>query len=239
MTSKPKHHALLLEGLAQALASPAGIALFASKTSPGLFPNNAAGKSAAREALFQGWLTKLSSQPRGKTTVDVVALTTQGSNYVLDHLNPRLLLEAVQKTLTERAQQLVTLLASLRTCQHDIDTLRARVEGIADRLGANSITATTARVNPAAWEDHLTAYLLARQHSRPAEDCPLPELFRQAKDASPSLSVGEFHEGLRRLQAERRLALQPWTGPLHELPEPDLALMQGHSLAYYASPAAQ
>jgi hypothetical protein len=40
---------------------------------------------------------------------------------------------------------------------------------------------------------------------------------------------------LRRLHADRRIALQPWTGPLHELPEPGLALLQGHSLAFYAS----
>ena len=39
MTAKAKHHGWLLDGLARALASPAGVALFASKTTAGLFPN--------------------------------------------------------------------------------------------------------------------------------------------------------------------------------------------------------
>ena len=40
---------------------------------------------------------------------------------------------------------------------------------------------------------------------------------------------------LRRLHAEERIYLHPWTGPLCELPQPPLALLVGHEIAYYAS----
>src|SRR5436190_1049207 len=156
MTSKPQHHPLLLEGLAQALACPSGLALFAAKTAPGLFPNSALGKAAAREALQAGWLVKVHCEQRGKATVDIVALTAAGSAHVLKEVNARPLLEAVQRSLGERAKQLEQLHASLRLCQHDVDTLRARVEGLVNRIES---TKAPAPPSSQQWEDGLAAYL--------------------------------------------------------------------------------
>lgn len=65
-------------------------------------------------------------------------------------------------------------------------------------------------------------------------DCPLPELFR-AVSQRRVLSIGLFHDALRRLQACQALALHPWTGPLYAVPEPAYALLAGHGVAYYAS----
>ena len=86
---------------------------------------------------------------------------------------------------------------------------------------------------PQGWQDSALAFLEGRQS---AEDCPLPELYRRAKQASPGLTIGGFHDGLRGLCAEGRLYLHPWTGPLYALPEPPFALLIGHEIAYYASP---
>ncbi len=232
MTDKPKHHALMLEGLAHALANPAGTPLFATKTTPGLFPNNALGKAAAKESFQQARLSKTRSETKGKKTIDYVVITSTGQKFLLEQTNPLPLLEAVQSSLADRSKQLEQLRTSVRLYQHDLDTLQARLETIAGKISSTQVTA--AKVMVLDWEGRLASYLQARQQSRPAEDCPLPELFQQAKTHAPQLSVGEFHDGLRRLQRERRIALQPWTGPLHELPEPQLAIMQGHSLAYYA-----
>jgi len=198
-----------------------------------------AGKAAAREALERAWLAGLRTELRGKAAIDVVTLTNSGSAYVMEQVNPRGLLETVQRSLEESSSRVDHLRSELSTCQHHLDALRNRVEELQFRIESSTVTVATVQVTPSAWQDRLAEYLLCRQESRPAEDCPLPELFHQAKNVDPALSVGEFHEGLRRLQADRRIALQPWTGPLHELPEPTLALMHGHSLAYYASPAAQ
>jgi hypothetical protein len=66
------------------------------------------------------------------------------------------------------------------------------------------------------------------------EDCPLPELFRSLA-AGGAATIGEFHDTLRQLHSEGAIYLHPWTGPLHEMPEPAYALLVGHNIAYYAS----
>ena len=45
-------------------------------------------------------------------------------------------------------------------------------------------------------------------------------------------------DGVMRLHAAGTVYLHPWTGPLYALPEPALALLVGHNVAYYASPRA-
>ena len=78
----------------------------------------------------------------------------------------------------------------------------------------------------------ITQFLEQWSANNTAEDCPLPQLYRQLK----GVTIGQFHDVLRRLHAEQRIYLHPWTGPMSELPEPPLALMVGHEIAYYASP---
>jgi hypothetical protein len=66
-------------------------------------------------------------------------------------------------------------------------------------------------------------------------DCPLPELLRALRAASPMLTIGQFHDRLRLMVQGGKIYLHPWTGPLYELPEPAYALLVGHEIAYYAS----
>jgi hypothetical protein len=85
------------------------------------------------------------------------------------------------------------------------------------------------------WLSTVQEQLAERLHADALEDCPLPELFQTARRCAPELTVGRFHDGLRRLQEEGRIYLHPWTGPLYEIPEPALALLVGHEIAFYAS----
>lgn len=239
MAIPSKHHTHVLAGLAQAYATPRDLALLASKTQPGLFAATAAGKAAAAEALQAGWLNVVRSEVKGKTTTQFVTLTEAGVCHLLEQTDPRPLLAYVQQQLTHCEGQVQAWQLELRNAFETIAHLRSKVEKLAEKLAQSSITQTKIAVAAhdtiPVWEDQLTTYLQQRQDARPAEDCPLPELYQQARLLAPGLSVGHFHDGLRKLHAERRIALQPWTGSLHELPEPDLALLQGHSLAFYAS----
>lgn len=77
---------------------------------------------------------------------------------------------------------------------------------------------------------------LTRWHATGAlGDCPLPELYRRLRADFPRLTIGRFHDELRRAHTTGVIYLHPWTGPLYELPEPTLALLVGHEIAYYAS----
>ena len=86
-----------------------------------------------------------------------------------------------------------------------------------------------------AWLEDVLSYLTQRHVAGASEDCPLPELFRQAQRTAPHLTIGHFHDGLRRLLERGQIYLHPWTGPLYDLPEPACALLVGHEIAYYAS----
>ncbi len=88
---------------------------------------------------------------------------------------------------------------------------------------------------PASWRQAVLSFLAQWQRSGASGDCPIPELYRQATAAAPCLSVGLFHDGLRSLYDQERIYLHPWTGSLHELPDPACALLVGHEVAYYAS----
>ena len=101
-------------------------------------------------------------------------------------------------------------------------------------IAANDCTASANGSD--AWLPALLHFLRDRQNSNALDDCSLPDLFRQARQISPQLSVGHFHDGLRSLHAREQIYLHPWTGPLHELPELAVALLVGHEVAYYASP---
>jgi hypothetical protein len=74
-----------------------------------------------------------------------------------------------------------------------------------------------------------------RQDRGALGDCPLPDLFREARTTAPALTIGQFHDGLRTLLEREQIYLHPWSGPLYGLPEPTLALLVGHEVAYYAS----
>lgn len=84
-------------------------------------------------------------------------------------------------------------------------------------------------------EQHVLDGLTRWREAERLGDCPLPALFRGMKAVSPRLTIGQFHDALRSLHEACAIYLHPWTGPLYELPEPALALLAGHEIAYYAS----
>ena len=67
-----------------------------------------------------------------------------------------------------------------------------------------------------------------------ARDYPLSDLY-ESLSYQGSPSVGTFHDALRLLHTDSRIYLHPWTGPLYSLPEPRMALLVGHEVAFYAS----
>jgi len=242
---------LLLEGLTHAAAEPGGVPLLASRGAAGLFAANAAGKRAAVRCRDDGLVQVLRTETRGKSSQEICAITEKGLALLLQEANPRQLLESFVEALDARRTQMAQLLDSARQSQDYLETLRGHAEKVLAKLhrpcessalfaihknGANGKhheTATVMVADPgaAAVLDHLRRWNDAARLG----DCPLPEIFRVAKEAKPGTTIGQFHDLLRRLHEERRIYLHPWTGPLYELPEPAVALLTGHEVAFYAS----
>jgi len=264
----------VIDALSKAAAAPGGLALFAAKAEPGLFPAAAAARPAAQKCLADGLIALVpAAGPRER-----YALTGRGWDYLLAAVNPKQVLEDFVRVLEARQGEVGELLATARRMADSLHGLReavarvlprvveARVqepnppapfpkkeggagedrravgsssgpppflgEGLGERFFARNGTAVL-DAPPAAG---LAAAVLARLSEWAAtaaagEDCPLPALYR----GLPAASVGAFHDCLRELHAAGAVYLHPWTGPLYALPEPALALLVGHGVAFYAS----
>ncbi len=216
---------ILLGALRRALAEPAGLPLYAVKSTPGLFPSTQPCKQAAQRALDDG-LLQPASDPRLHT------LTDKGLDWLLHQTSPRQVLDDMVRALEARQAETAALVAAAQQMQAALEGLRVRADQVLQQLPA------AAPPSPAdeQWREKVLDFLARRQSVGVSEDCPLPDLYQQARETSGSLTIGNFHDGLRQLHESGLIYLHPWTGPLYALPQPPLALLVGHEIAYYASP---
>jgi hypothetical protein len=229
---------LVLEALGRAVADPNGLPLHGNKSAPGLFAANAAGKQAAQLCKDQGYLHVVRTETKGKTTHEVCALTEKGLAFLLNQVSPKDVLESFIRTLEGRQGQVGELIGAVRQMQTGIDALKTAAEKVLQQVNKPG----AARIGPGhssngceTWTGAVLSYLTRWQNSGAPEDCALPDLYRQAKQAAPSLTIGHFHDGLRRLHDQQQIYLHPWTGPMYDIPEPPYALLVGHEIAYYVS----
>lgn len=236
-----KNTQLILEALGRAVADPPGRPLFSSKAAPGLFPRTNSARLAAQRCQDEGYLRLVRTDP-GKTPTEVCAITDRGVAYLLDQVNPRQVLEDCVRALEAREAQLTDLVRTAARLHDTLDGLKSVVRQVLPHL-TPAAPGPPASANgngkphaPAAdWTAAALAELARRHDDGAPDDCPLPELYRRLTGAHAGLSIGQYHDGLRRLHDEGRVYLHPWTGPLYELPEPAFALLVGHEIAYYAS----
>ncbi len=255
---------LILGALGRAAASAEGAPLFAVRGGPGLFPATAIGRQAAQRCKEEGWLRSLAAEEpvaaplngsgdtavlvpkKSKSAAEICILTEKGLTWLLSQSSPRQVLEDFVRALESRQTEAAELLAAVRRMQTGFDALKTGAEKVLEQLpqpGAAAAPSETLmdrfqRFHQQPADDApalLQARLVEWQASGASEDFPLPELYRRAQQIAPGLTIGGFHDALRRLHEAGRIYLHPWTGPLHALPEPPFALLVGHEIAYYAS----
>jgi hypothetical protein len=228
---------LLLEALRRAARHPAGLPLYGTRKSPGLFPNSALARQAAQRSEEEGWLRPL-TPISGRRQPPVYTLTDRGWAFLLEHLALRPVLEDLVQAIAARQAEIGDLLCAVQQLQTHLETVRtrtlqalARLEQ-ADASGNPGLLPGNGALEPAAL---ILAELQRWQARGVPGDCPLPVLYRAVHHFLPTLRLGAFHDCLRQLHDAGHIYLHPWTGPLDELPEPACALLHGHSIAYYAS----
>ncbi len=256
---------LVLTALSRAAAAGGPIPLFGSKTVAGLFPTTAPGKQAAQRCRDEGYLTVVPEEPAPTSATDsatatltrkksssqtLCLITDKGLAYLLSQVSPREVLEEFVRVLQARGAQWSELNALAQRLLHSTETLKTHVEkvlsqfprpegpGAAGNLKALFRDFLNDAPLPAAGkglEPLLLEELGGWQGTGSGEDCPLPDLYRKAKARTPALTIGQFHDALRRLSDDGKIYLHPWSGPLYDLPEPPYALLTGHEVAYYAS----
>ncbi len=213
---------LVLDALRRATVDPAGVPLFSQKTTQGLFSATKMAKLAAQRCKEENLLRVVRTTARGKAVEEVVTITPKGLDHLLSESNPRQVLEDLVRAIEGRQEQLAEWIAVTRQAQAGLEAMKQFVANVLQRLDAAPISDCTPVV---------MGYLKDWALAPPPRIAPC--LICIAR--STSSSIGQFHDLLRRLSAEERIDLHPWTGPLSELPEPPLALLVGHQIAYYAS----
>jgi hypothetical protein len=232
-----KSTSLIVEALGKALAEPVGSPLHTGKAGTGLFPVTAIGKQAAQRCKDESLLQVVRTEAKGKTVHEICAITEKGLAYLLAQVSPKQVLEDLLRALTERRNQVGDLVETARQTQATFDALKEAIEKVLHQLArAHDGSGPFAFVNGSeTWQVTVLSFLRQWQADHASEDCSLAELFQQARKTVPALSIGHFHDGVRRLHEREQIYLHPWTGPLYDLPEPAYALLAGHEIAYYAS----
>jgi hypothetical protein len=233
---------MVVEALTRAVADPGGAPLHGSKSVPGLFSASATARQAAQRCKEEGLLRTVSTQARGKTVQEICAITEKGLAYLLGQVSPRQVLEDLVRALEARQAQAGELVATARQTQAGIEALRAVAEKVLTQVQQRRESAPlpcdkadTGGNGSQPWNSAALKELSRWQSSGALEDYPLPQLYRAIRKSASSLTLGQFHDGLRRMQEQGQIYLHPWTGPLYEMPEPPYALLTGHEIAYYAS----
>jgi hypothetical protein len=230
-----KSQQLILEALGRALAEPAGLPLLGGKKAPGLFTSTASNRALAQRCRDEGLLRPVENGHSSKA--EIWAITEKGLAFLLDQQSPRTVLEDLVGLLKERETQVLELSNTVRSWQSGLEGLRTTIERVlAELLKPGKAAGPEPSANGSSiWLADMLTYLQEWRGHGHSSDCPLPDLYRRAQAMDSGLTIGHFHDGVRRLNEQGRIYLHPWTGPLYDIPEPLIALLVGHEIAYYAS----
>jgi hypothetical protein len=241
-----KRDAALLAGLRAALAGDEH-RLYRSGKLEGLFPSKTGlvGEAAAL-AIREGLLEYSRTETRGRFEIEWVRLTARGVDYLYEHDSPRAVLGEMRDMLAAARSGIPVwqdeMLKSLERLASDITGEMARYLGKLDALSKRVEEAlrraeVAPELNPALqavvpWGADALAYLERRKAGGASGECPLPELFGAVRGKHPTLTVRDFHDGLRRLADNRAVKLTAWNGP-GAIPQPEYALMAEGRLMYH------
>lgn len=139
-----KSRQLILSALTQAMATPGGVPLLGTRTAPGLFANNVAGKTALERCRKEGWLRVFVSyeEPpagkasRRKTNVnnEMATITEEGLAHLLREVSPKEILEDLVRHLEARQAETEEWSRLTQKMHAEIGELRAHVEKVLSHL---------------------------------------------------------------------------------------------------------
>jgi hypothetical protein len=239
-----KSSQMILDALSRAVADPGGVPLHGTRKTPGLFAATATAKLVAQRCKDEGFVRVVQADTGGKQVQEFCAITEKGLAYLLSQVSPKQVLEDLVRTLEARQVQVGELVAAARQWQTGLDALQATVHKVLQEIqkpgqpsatGSKSLGLSPLSNGSDQWVADAVAYLNEWEKAGKSSDCPLPDLYRRAQRVSPGLTIGHFHDDLRRLHEPQKIYLHPWTGPLYEIPEPPYALLIGHEIVYYVS----
>ncbi len=241
---------ILMTALKEALLDPSSEhRLYRSGKLEGLFPGKIGfSGEAAAQALRDGLLEIARTETKGKTVLDWVRLTARGVDFVHEQESPVAALHELRDLLRANQRAIPVWLDDMRAglaafdqrlaldtqkWMQRLDALTLRVDAALKHLEAAKPLIPPELASSQPWVVDAVNYLDRRHDGGAPEDCPLPELFNALARQHPGLSIGAFHEGLKRLSERRVVQLSPAMGLLN-LSQPEFALLRDGEVLYFA-----
>ncbi|NBR04165.1 MAG: hypothetical protein EBT92_00160 [Planctomycetes bacterium] len=216
---------IILQALSYALESAGVCSLFNKKGVQGLFPLSASGKVAAKYCL-ENRLLKVVEQST-KPFTEMVKITCWGIRSVMEGIKIDKLLENAAAIIESSGEK------GLNKSGTDDAVFYHSLEKTAGLIALKLGAPIAEDFNSTS--KHILILLKEWSDAGRAGDCQLYYLYQQLSSRCSGVTPGAFHDALRNLRHKKLVELHPWTGPLYEIPKPELALMAGHEIACYAS----
>jgi hypothetical protein len=143
-------------------------------------------------------------------------------------------LQEVTQRAADRLQppDLEKMLAAVQTAGSHAQTAATPEAGGAAADGGRAAPAAGG-VAEARWADAVHQHVQQHRRQSPLRPLDLPGLFRFARSQEPALSLGQFHDLVRRLADAGRIRLSPFTQAMYQLQEPECAMIVGREIMYY------
>lgn len=250
LTQSVPHLDLLLDAVKIALADPRDHRLFQSGKLPGLFRSRYGPPAeAALYAIKEGLFETVRTEAKGRLIVEWVRATPKGVGFVHDHDSPKAVLGELKQLIGDTRGGIPVWMADVRTEIARLTTqfeertreMTARLDELARRVDAalRRIDTAPKLADPVAklvpWGESALEYLDRRAATGAGGPCSLGELFHAVRQTVPSLTVPQFHDGLRRLHDTRAVRLSGHSALPGLRTDPEYAMLVGSELCSFVS----
>jgi hypothetical protein len=246
--------------LAACLTDPTPRPLKGTKAKPGVFIGASVAVKNAIELCLDNRLVEATGefQGKGKNAKELFRITPQGVEFALKHSQDATLLGNLVDAADSQTQRISGIFTELEATANRLDAQRDLLNQLLKRVVPPDLSAVLAsqskaavvrqaepsaaqansntRANPnaqtAAWLAKAVDVVQAHK-TQTRSFCPLHVLYSKL-NPQYEISLGQFHDGLRELVKQKRIILQPWTGPMYQLERDECALLMGQEIKFYA-----
>lgn len=185
-----------------------------------------------------------------------VSITDKGRQFVQEQDSPAKLVGALRDSLQQQgavlATEVETARAEVRAFREGVDGLlsvldehsrryqatASALQAAVDRLArqptpVSPIPRATNDGHSADWLDEVVRFVRDHKRVNPFSIPTLPRIYQHLRQTRPSLTLGQFHDGLRTLQAQRKILLGPYTQAPATIEDAQNALFLDREVKYY------
>ncbi|MBM4073338.1 MAG: hypothetical protein FJ271_31110 [Planctomycetes bacterium] len=199
---------------------------------------------------------------KGKAKKELFILSPAGIQAVLAQTDPKPILESLRAGLERIESQSANIVGEVRgNLIAVLETVKTTLLGALEPLAAlrdltsikQSISQVLERIKPVdvgqfvnkasgpvqsdaaddQWLEVVLRMAADQRQMNPFQRLTLPQIFERLKGERLNLSLGQFHDGLRRLHQQNRIRLGPFTQALATLDDPRNALYLDREVKYY------